>query len=247
MSMAARAYQDHLLIFGAVVLINALIFILLPYVMLTQRASDVMPQVLDSFRPVHVFHFSEPTADPPPEKPENPVPVPEKQPCNVPDRLDTTFQEIRPAPSQVAFEAPCFEISPRFATGAPVALPPRQVQAAPVTPPVSKVQATPVRFKPAYDQAEVDQVPMAVIKTPPVYPYRARRLNLSGEVRVKFMVDIDGRVRQIKIIGAEPPEVFNGSVINALSAWRFTPGHLKGMPVATWVTTTIVFQMEDAG
>jgi periplasmic protein TonB len=72
-------------------------------------------------------------------------------------------------------------------------------------------------------------------------------MNLSGEVRVRFLVAPSGRVRDIQIIRADPPDVFDRSVISALSSWRFAPGRLQGRPVATWVTTTIVFRLGEAG
>ena len=87
---------------------------------------------------------------------------------------------------------------------------------------------------------------MAVSKTQPAYPYRARRLNLDGEVRVKFLVDDRGHVSDIRILEADPPDIFNSSVIRAVSTWRFVSGRVYGKPVATWVTTTIVFRMADA-
>ena len=96
-----------------------------------------------------------------------------------------------------------------------------------------------------YGMNDVDQAPVATLKTRPVYPYRARRLNLDGEVDIKFLVDTTGRVSRITILRAAPPGLFNESVLKALSAWRFAPGKVKGRPVNTWVTTTIAFRIDD--
>lgn len=96
-----------------------------------------------------------------------------------------------------------------------------------------------------YGMQDVDQAPVATVKTQPVYPYRARRLNLDGEVDVKFLVDTGGRVSRIRILRAAPKGLFDDSVMRALSSWRFTPGKVEGRPVNTWVTTTIAFRMDD--
>lgn len=99
--------------------------------------------------------------------------------------------------------------------------------------------------KAAYGLNEVDQIPTASMKARPVYPYRARRLNIEGEVDVKFLVNGNGRVSRVTIERASPPNLFEKSVIQALGKWRFIPGKVDGRPVNTWVTTTIVFKMDN--
>lgn len=114
----------------------------------------------------------------------------------------------------------------------------------PVAAPVANAAPGPA-LKDNYGMQEVDQVPVATLKPRPVYPYRARRLNLDGEVDVKFLVDTGGRVSRISILRSAPPKIFNNSVVTALSSWRFSPGKVKGRPVNTWVTTTIAFRIND--
>ncbi len=101
----------------------------------------------------------------------------------------------------------------------------------------------PVQKRDSYDQREVSQRPVVTYKQHPLYPYRARRLRLNGEVEVKFLVDTRGRVSRISIERATPPHLFNDSVLAALPQWRFAPGRVDGAPVNTWVTTTLVFRV----
>jgi periplasmic protein TonB len=227
--MAPYAYRRHLLIGGAVLLINGLLFIVLPHFMMMQKAPQMAATISNGFRMVGILRFSERHPAPSPKHPKHEVRPAEKQNTLAPEQLKIPLQEPPPA-SEIALEAPSFDIS--LAAGPAV------------SPPGS---SPPADFATAFDEGQVDQVPTSVVKTRPVYPYRARRLNLYGEVRVRFLVAPSGRVQDIQIIQADPPDVFENSVISALSGWRFAPGRIQGRPVATWVTTTIVFRLEDAG
>ncbi len=101
--------------------------------------------------------------------------------------------------------------------------------------------AAPIRG--SYEQGEVDQIPLAVFKLKPPYPFQARRLNISGSVRVKFLVDNEGRVSDITILKSNPRGIFDSSVLKTLPSWKFTPGSVQGNKVATWVVTTIEFNL----
>ena len=99
-------------------------------------------------------------------------------------------------------------------------------------------------FNAVMDQNQVDTIPMPTFKTPPRYPYRAKRMGLEGVVKVKFLVDRDGHVSNVEILSASMPGVFDESVINAVSSWKYSPGELMGKRVATMVTTEVIFKME---
>lgn len=234
--MTGKPYQRRLLISGAVLWINALLFIVLPHFMVAQKKPVIATNIPDRFRLVDVLRFSERKPAPPPKPLKNESRPLKKQNPLTPEQLEVPLQEIKPIPTDVPFENLCFDINPHLAAGPAVTLPDSNPS---VSPPTADAAA--------YEQTEVDQIPITVVKTRPIYPYRALRLSLSGEVRVKFLVDVDGKVRDIRITQAHPPDVFDDSVINALLNWRFKPGRLKGRPVATWVTTTIAFELKDTG
>jgi len=65
-----------------------------------------------------------------------------------------------------------------------------------------------------------------VQRVPPVYPRRARRRSIEGEVIIHFLVTSDGNVdrKTMRITHAVPVNVFNKSVLKAVSKWRFSPG-----------------------
>jgi TonB family protein len=57
----------------------------------------------------------------------------------------------------------------------------------------------------------------------PRYPRKATRRRLSGAVEVRFNVNPDGSTGEIRIVRAEPGDVFASSAENAVEQWRFAP------------------------
>jgi len=55
----------------------------------------------------------------------------------------------------------------------------------------------------------------------PVYPFKARRKRLEGHVRLEFSVDEAGKARDISVVDAYPPEIFEDSAVRALEKWVF--------------------------
>ena len=90
---------------------------------------------------------------------------------------------------------------------------------------------------------EVDRGPQILKQQKPAYPLLARRRNLTGKVTVKFLVDRHGKVHKPKILEAHPKGVFEQSVLDSITKWRFKPGVYKGREVATWVVVPIQFRL----
>jgi len=55
----------------------------------------------------------------------------------------------------------------------------------------------------------------------PKYPDLARRMNVSGKVKIEVVVTPEGRVRKTRVIGGHPLLV-NAS-LEAVKDWRFVP------------------------
>ena len=96
-----------------------------------------------------------------------------------------------------------------------------------------------------FSTSELDQPLQALVRLPASYPMRARRLDIEGWVKVEFIVTREGRVRDIKVVAAEPKGVFESSVTRSVSQYRFKPGTVDGNTVAVRVVTTIRFKMEE--
>ncbi|MCP3925989.1 MAG: TonB family protein, partial [Desulfobacterales bacterium] len=55
-----------------------------------------------------------------------------------------------------------------------------------------------------YELSDLDKAPLPKFRRSPVYPYRARRLNIEGEVVLKFVVTSKGDVSDIKVVKSTP-------------------------------------------
>ena len=98
-----------------------------------------------------------------------------------------------------------------------------------------------IRASHCFYMDEVDVIPRAVSAVQPLYPFRARRLSLSGYVAVRFLVDTNGDVLKLIIADSSPEGVFEQSVKNTVFKWKFKPGMKNGIPVRTWMSKTIEF------
>jgi protein TonB len=94
-----------------------------------------------------------------------------------------------------------------------------------------------------FDSVDLDQAPTAVMQVPPEYPFKAREQNLEGYVAVKFLVKPDGSVGNVNILKSQPEGAFDDAVRTALFRWKFQPGRINGEAVASWVVTTLRFDL----
>jgi TonB family protein len=72
----------------------------------------------------------------------------------------------------------------------------------------------------------------ALTNPEPPYPEVAKRLRLSGVVKVQVVIATDGKIKDVKVVGGHP--IFVNSVEETLKSWKFAPS-------ATETTTTLEF------
>lgn len=73
---------------------------------------------------------------------------------------------------------------------------------------------------PAQDaQSEITR--RAKSKVQPEYPELARKMNLSGSVKVAVVVTPNGTVKEAKVVGGHP--VLANAALEAVRKWRFEP------------------------
>jgi len=85
---------------------------------------------------------------------------------------------------------------------------------------------------------------VAVRRPPAAYPRRAEERDISGWVDVEFRVAADGSTDDIRVVAAEPEDVFDRSVINAVSGWRFEPREFRGQVIEQRTSARVVFRLE---
>ena len=80
-----------------------------------------------------------------------------------------------------------------------------------------------------------------------VFPQAAKDAGHTlGSVVVEYDIGVDGRVRNLRVVSSDPPDVFDAEALRFVSEWRFRPAHEEGEPVATeGLQSTITFKLED--
>ena len=73
------------------------------------------------------------------------------------------------------------------------------------------------------DSQQYSGTPTPISRNRPEYPRRALDMRLEGHVIVMFDVNSEGRVENIRIIEAQPNNIFNRSVITAMKTWKYKP------------------------
>ena len=103
--------------------------------------------------------------------------------------------------------------------------------------------STPVPFSSVPDNVlefwSVDVKPTLSDPVEPVYPERARKAGIVGNVFLRFVVNVDGTTSHTKVLKGKA--VFHEAAIIAVSQFRFAPAMLEGKPVPVWMTHVIRF------
>jgi hypothetical protein len=105
--------------------------------------------------------------------------------------------------------------------------------------------------------SELDQIPQAMSQASPSYPIMEQRAGVGDTVVVEFIVDDEGRVRNVAALpgpsslkgGGNPTlsqremmhRKFEVRAMRAVAQWKFTPGLKAGVPVPTRMRVPISF------
>ncbi len=175
------------------------------------------PFVPPALNPVPVNLVTlEPRSRPPETKPLPPPPVAPQQP----PQIDFTPELVSPRLRQPTLDAVKVKLDPSLWKGEP------QLG----------------HF--VFAQGDLDEPPRALVRTTPVYPYKARQRGIEGFVEVKLLVQADGTVASVEILAAQPKGVFDSAALKAVPHWKFSPGKIEGRNVPSWVVTRVVFSFD---
>lgn len=83
--------------------------------------------------------------------------------------------------------------------------------------------------------------PQKVHHVAPVYPAIAQAARVSGTVILEALIDVDGSVRDVKVLLSKP--LLDGPAMDAVRQWRFTPTLLNGVPVQVIMSVTVTFAL----
>ncbi len=89
------------------------------------------------------------------------------------------------------------------------------------------------------------KAPVLLKRVAPSYPPVARRLKLSGEVRLRALVGTDGRVEDIQILKVSRQGVgFEKAAEQAVRQWVYRPATKKGVKVKMWIIVRVPFAVQ---
>jgi len=184
-------------------------------------------------------HAEPPPAEPPPLTPEVDIPATPREavPLLAPSETAEALPVASPVSSTPVQSAPPAAAMPQPAP-APASASPADSAPVPVAAITSSVDLN------YYSARDLDVQPRALSKIEPDYPAEADRQRLSGKLRLQLMLEADGRVSDVEVVGANPPDVFNESAIKAFRDARFVPAQKNGRLVRARVLIELVYDWE---
>jgi TonB family protein len=102
------------------------------------------------------------------------------------------------------------------------------------------------KIGPVYELLTLDVKPRSVKQAAPIYPYSQSQAGLTGTVRIEFIIDVEGRVRNPYVVESNNP-AFERPALDAVLKWEFKPGVKDGHPVNVRVSQIIEFQLGNGG
>jgi periplasmic protein TonB len=174
------------------------------------------------------------------------------RPAPAPVVAETATAEPAAAPAVVVAPVASRDVAPApsrdtAAASAPV----RSAPASPAT--AATAEPTPAipepvvasRPPPAAPAAPVSRAsePVPLVKVSPEYPAAAKKRRTEGWVELQFLVGVDGIPRNIEVLRAQPPGMFDRAAIRAMTRWKFKPAERDGQPVEARAKTTVGFKL----
>jgi TonB family protein len=77
--------------------------------------------------------------------------------------------------------------------------------------------------------AQGEIVRRAKSRVQPLYPELARKMNITGTVKVQIVVLPNGTVKEAKVVGGHP--VLANAALEAVKKWRFEPAAMESSGV----------------
>ena len=85
-------------------------------------------------------------------------------------------------------------------------------------------------------------LPTVVHEMKPTYTAELMRRRAEGRVKLQGVVEADGRVGTVRVIGPVDP-VLDAEAVRAFKGWQFRPGTFRGQPAAVVVSVDMTFTM----
>ena len=79
----------------------------------------------------------------------------------------------------------------------------------------------------------------------PAYPSISRRLNESGTVLLEVLIDIDGRVAEVKLKQSSGYTRLDKTALRAVKQWRYVAAKKGNKNIAYWYTQPVRFSLKQ--
>lgn len=187
------------------------------------------PNILPKPQPVVLTGTNIPIEQPRPEPPK-PQPRTEKR--------DVARAPLPTAPDPIV---PTLSENPIETT---TLIPPTQPPQFPIADTGPIAQPEPPKALPPLVGAEQD--PRYLQDFQPAYPSSELRAQRDGQVRIRILIGVDGRVKAVEQVSATSPAFFEATKRQALGKWRFKPATRGGVPEESWKMMNVRFELENA-
>lgn len=212
---------------------------------LWRAASEPVPELASPTIAVVVLDNEAPM---PPAPPAPPTPPTDTPPPPVPQPVPHV-----PAPRSEASRAPAVLATPTQAAAAVAATTQTPVvpneAPAPVASPAAAVVAPAAAPAAPPAPAAPKTLPSSAVRylVPPVlsYPRASRELGESGVVRLRVLVDEQGRPREVEVAKSSGHPRLDQAALQAMRAARFQPHLEDGQPRSVWVLAPLNFQLDE--
>ncbi|MEA2013200.1 MAG: TonB family protein [Verrucomicrobiota bacterium] len=105
-------------------------------------------------------------------------------------------------------------------------------------------RSEPVKAK-NFTIGDLDVAPHLLVRTSPLYPFKAKHRGIEGFVDIEFIIEANGTTSNIRIIESQPVGVFDKSACNAVKHWRFSTPKKDGKSVKVLARQQIQFSLEN--
>lgn len=83
--------------------------------------------------------------------------------------------------------------------------------------------------------------PKLIVQSAPNYPAMAKRTQVEGEVTVSAIIDITGKLTNMKVVSGSP--MLQQAALDSLSTWKYQPASLNDKPVPVQTSITVKFRL----